>query len=405
MVQKFKTIIFACSTLLLAGLLIFYPSESLAASTQGLTIWWEVVFPSLLPFFILAELFIAFGVVSFVGVLFEPIMRPLFNVPGEGSFAWILGMASGYPAGAKIAARLREQKALTQIEAERLLTFTNASSPLFMFGAIAVGFFHNAALGLLIAICHYVGNFLVGICMRFHGQKSDFEQKKQEKRISFKNALAAMHRSRLKDGRPFGEMLGDSVLHSIQTLIMVGGFIVLFSVLTSLLSIIGLIPFLAQFISFAFQMLSLPTELALPFLSGLFEISLGAQFISQITMSSVLFQALLLSFLLGFNGFSIQAQVSSIIAKTDIRFSPYFFARILHGIFSSLLTLIFFDFLYVRRKAKETIGGSSGPLVEPNFWTKSLTLFESYGFFFTMIFLGIGTFLLCKKSYHKYAEK
>src|SRR5690625_7596826 len=74
--------------------LIIYPEQSLLASIRGLHAWWEVVFPSLLPFFITAELLISFGVVQFIGILFEPIMRPLFNVPGIGSFAWIVGMAS-----------------------------------------------------------------------------------------------------------------------------------------------------------------------------------------------------------------------------------------------------------------------------------------------------------------------
>lgn len=92
-------------------------------------------------FFITAELLLAFGVVKFLGILFEPIMRPLFNIPGAGSFGWIMGMASGYPTGAKIAARLREEKQVTQIEAERLVSFTNNSSPLFIFGAISAGFF------------------------------------------------------------------------------------------------------------------------------------------------------------------------------------------------------------------------------------------------------------------------
>ncbi|GAE91756.1 membrane protein [Gracilibacillus boraciitolerans JCM 21714] len=57
----------------------------MSASQRGLEVWASVVFPSLLPFFIVAELLIAFGgVVHFIGVLCEPIMRPLFNVPGVG---------------------------------------------------------------------------------------------------------------------------------------------------------------------------------------------------------------------------------------------------------------------------------------------------------------------------------
>src|SRR5699024_8315207 len=142
----------ASVTIFITFLLIKFPDQVLDASIRGLNIWWEVVFPSLLPFFITAELLIGFGVVTFIGVLFEPIMRPIFNVPGAGSFAWVMGMASGYPSGAKISTRLREDGQLTRVEAERLISFTNASSPLFIFGAVAVGFFHDAKLGLLIAV-------------------------------------------------------------------------------------------------------------------------------------------------------------------------------------------------------------------------------------------------------------
>src|SRR5699024_3526747 len=224
--QIIKTFILAICTLSLTFLLINYPDESFDASLRGLHMWWEIVFPSLLPFFITAELLIGFGIVTFIGALFEPIMRPLFNVPGVGSFAWIMGMASGYPSGAKISVRLREEKQLTKIEAERLISFTNASSPLFIFGAISVGFFHDVKLGLLIAVCHYTSNVLVGICMRFYGQAEETKQKtkqpKQRKTFSIVKAFKDMRNERLENKRPFGEILGTAVLNSIQTLVMIG---------------------------------------------------------------------------------------------------------------------------------------------------------------------------------------
>ena len=115
--------------------------------------WLEIVFPSLLPFFIVSEMLIGFGVVKFIGILLEPLMRPLFRVPGVGGFVWAMGMASGYPAGAKITARLRQEDQLTKIEAERLVSFTNSSNPLFIFGAVSVGFFNNAKLRNHIGRC------------------------------------------------------------------------------------------------------------------------------------------------------------------------------------------------------------------------------------------------------------
>ena len=35
-------------------------------------------------------------------------MRPIFNVPGEGAFALLMGIISGYPMGAKIIANLKK---------------------------------------------------------------------------------------------------------------------------------------------------------------------------------------------------------------------------------------------------------------------------------------------------------
>lgn len=93
----------------------------------------------------------------------------------------MMGMASGYPTGAKITARLREEKQLSKIEAERLVSFTNNSSPLFIFGAISAGFFHDLKLGALLAVCHYTSNAMVGICMRFYGRKQEITKRREKK--------------------------------------------------------------------------------------------------------------------------------------------------------------------------------------------------------------------------------
>ena len=109
------------STITLVISIILFPQEAFEASLQGLNIWWEVVFPANLPFFIAAELLIGFGVVHFLGVLLEPIMKPFFRVPGTGGFVMAMGLSSGYPMGAKLTVRLREQGLITRSEGERLV--------------------------------------------------------------------------------------------------------------------------------------------------------------------------------------------------------------------------------------------------------------------------------------------
>lgn len=402
MKQVIITIVLASFVIFLASLLITFPKEAFDASLLGLNMWWEVVFPSLLPFFIIAELLLSFGVVKFIGRILEPVMRPIFNVPGVGSFAWIMGMASGYPTGAKITARLREEGELSQIEAERLVAFTNASSPLFIFGAIAVGFFHDAALGLFIAVCHYAGNLLVGICMRFYGknpkQKKSMTKKSVKRKTTLKQAFKEMHQMRMADTRPLGMILGDAVIQSIKTLIMVGGFIILFSVLTEMLYLVHITQIVANLIEYVLNMFTLPGDLSLPLVSGLFEITVGANLISQISADPLLAKIIIISFILGFNGFSIQAQVASILANTDIRFYPYFMARLLHGIFASILTIILYYPLYVARKP---IAGSNVPVMYSNqvdAWMKAFSFIKEIGPYFSFIFVGIAIIIMFNRT-------
>src|SRR5699024_379843 len=216
---------------------------------------------------------------------------------------------------------------------------TNASSPLFLFGAVSIGFFHDTKLGLLFAITHYLGNVCVGLIMRFYGRKEDarFKKAKSNQRFSFIYAFKLMHRKRIEANRPIGIIISDAVLNSIQTLIMVGGFIILFSVFTKLIYLVGVSGIFALILRPIFELLQLPTELTIPLISGLFEIN-------------ILSKAILVSFLIGFNGLSIHSQVASIIAKSDISYLPYLYGRLLHGLFASTLTYLLFKPLYINRQ-------------------------------------------------------
>ncbi|MGM7720254.1 sporulation integral membrane protein YlbJ [uncultured Metabacillus sp.] len=353
--SNLKTIFIAIFIGGLTVAIILNPEQSLVASTRGLKIWWEVVFPSLLPFFIVSELLIGFGVVKFIGVLLEPLMRPIFRVPGVGGFVWAMGMASGNPAGAKLTARIRQEKQITSIQAERLVSFTSSSNPLFIFGAVAVGFFGEPSLGFLLASAHYLGNLCVGLTMRFYGgSEKQFERGKKYKLLpSLKLAFKELHVTRINETRPLGKMLGDAVISSIQTLLMIGGFIILFSVFNQILALVHVTAWLAAVFSGLLSLLHLATSLSVPLITGIFEITLGNQLVSK-AAADLLDKVMIASFILAFGGLSIQAQVASILAETDIRFQPFFIARILQGIYSSIIAFFLFKPLYLDLKAEHS---------------------------------------------------
>lgn len=382
-------------------LLVLYPKEALDASVRGLTIWWEVVFPSLLPFFITAELLISFGAITFIGILFEPFMRPLFNVPGAGSLALMMGMVSGYPTGAKITARLREKKQITKREGERLVSFTNASSPLFIFGAIAVGFFNDPKIGLLLAFSHYGGNILVGILLKyFHKDQVQKQRLKRETRKNiFAHAISETYKENKKQTDPLGEILGKAVYHSVKTLIIVGGFITFFSVLTSILLEAKILNYFAFLFSFLLSLVNISNDLNVPLIVGLFELSIGVQQITEQLGSSLRNQLIIVSFILGFNGFSIQAQIASILSSTDIRFKPYFFARLLHGFLASILTVYLYKFLFPKPKILPTILSPFEKEKTINLVVEIYQFLSTFGPFITIIAITFALF------YHIYLMK
>jgi sporulation integral membrane protein YlbJ len=190
--------------------------------------------------------------------------------------------------------------------------------------------------------------------MRFYGgtEQTPISEKKFTIFPPIKLALKELHATRIKESRPLGKMLGDAVITSIHTLLMIGGFIILFSVFNKILAIIQVTEFIAAIFSGGLALLHITNELSVPLITGIFEITIGNQLVSEST-ANLLDKVIIASFILAFGGLSIQAQVASILADTDIRFKPFFIARILQGLYSSVFALLLFKPLYLNLQSDQ----------------------------------------------------
>lgn len=130
-------------------------------------LWANNVIPSLFPFFIATELLGYTNIIPKIGKLLNPIMKPIFNVPGCGAYAMLMGIISGYPIGAKIVTNFRESGMCSKEECERLLAFTNNSGPLFIIGTVGISLFCNSLIGVLLFITHLLACLTVGFIFRF----------------------------------------------------------------------------------------------------------------------------------------------------------------------------------------------------------------------------------------------
>lgn len=369
---KISAVVWAAAAVLLTLSLVLYPQAALAAAKDGMNLFLNVVFPSLLPFFVLSEIMLGLGVVHFIGVLFEPLMRPLFNVPGEGAFVLSMGLAAGYPMDAVITARFRKTEMCTRVEGERMLAFSNTADPLFIVGAVAVGMFGMPALGRTMAIAHYIGALVVGLVFRFYGA-GDRPAHPERARTGniLGRALKALVFARREDGRPFGQMMGDAVNDSIRTLWMIAGFIMLFSTIVRVVDVVGLYPLLSAPFEFLFRVAGIDRSLVRSAVSGLLEIDLGA--VAAANASAGLAQRVAVAgAIIAWSGLSVFGQVASVLTGTDIRMAPYFVARFVHAVVAFGATL------FLMRSPGPTgfdpslvlpvLGGLPASFAHPGFW-------------------------------------
>ncbi|CAM3707933.1 sporulation integral membrane protein YlbJ [Marinicrinis lubricantis] len=333
-------------------LFFLFPGQIFEASMKGIAIWWEVLFPSLFPFLVIAELMLGFGIVHFFGTLLDPIMRPLFRVPGIGGFVMAMGFASGYPVGSKLAAQLREQHLITRLEGERLIAFTTTSDPIFLIGAVSVGFFHLPSAAIILAIAHYGGAILIGLIFRFYGYGREQKNAEPAKPLPSKRknivmqAFQNMHRARLENQKPIGLLLQDSIQSAIKLIMVIGGLVVFFSVFMECLSIINVLGALYFITHQLFDLFSIPLDLAPAFMNGWFEVTLGAR--SAGTAGAevpLMLKCAAASFVLSWGGLSVHAQVASLINRTDFSYKPFLWARLIHGFISAAIVVAFWPWL------------------------------------------------------------
>lgn len=333
--------------LIIIVFVMFYPEPALHAALNGIAIWWEVLFPALLPFLVLAEIMLGFGVVHFIGTLLDPFMRPLFRVPGTGGFVMAMGFASGYPMAAKLVSQLRANRLVSRIEGERLVAFSTTADPIFLIGAVSVGFFHSQTLAPILILSHYGAAIIVGLCMRFYG-KNEFipsYEHRAAKPNGIKAAISAMHTARLADPVPIGHLLTRAIQSALEIILLLGGLVIFISVVIEMLSVSGLMQYLYSGTKTWLALLHLPEGTTQPFIDGVFEVTIGAKAAAEADNIGAIYQVVLACLIVSWGGLSVHAQIVGLLSHTDLRYGPFLLARFLHGVFAAVLAFIIFQYV------------------------------------------------------------
>ena len=280
--------------------LLLFPQNGLYACTHALVLWSGSVVPALFPVMILSRLLISTNILYFILKPVAFLCGRFLHLSFYGTYALLLGYVCGYPMGIKTIADLEDERLLSQEEGRFLATFINNVSPGFLSGYVCTELLQKPETAPVCMVIIYGASLTYGTVSAIFQKnagtlppyaKETIIQPDQKSHVSFLMLL--------------DHTLEDSILQ----LLKIGGYMILFSVLSSITCVFSFLP-----------------ETAMVLLSATLEISCGAQQITLLACSAFL-KGILLTASLSFGGLCSAFQSSSFLQRAGIPLPKYIKAK------------------------------------------------------------------------------
>lgn len=286
--------------LFLIGCILTHSQISLSYAALGLNLWFQKMIPTLLPFMILSGIMVRMKLTDRAAMVIYPIVRPLYRVRKNVCYAMLMGFLCGFPMGARVADDLYLRQMITKREAEYLLAFCNNIGPVYFCSFVLPLLNRKLVLPYLFGM--YGIPLLYGLALRC----TVFRDLGLTKEVCSEQAGTA-----LSAGESFLKNTEEAIQSSIQSILSLGGYMILYNLL-------NLIPHIL-------------TGHPLAFLAPLLEITGG---LTQLGDIFPLYSLLALSF----GGASCIAQTYSCIGDSDLSISSY----LLHKVVLTLLGGVYY---------------------------------------------------------------
>ncbi len=305
-----KKIFFTIFSISQICFLLLCPREALAAAKEGMNLWLNILLPTLLPFLILTGILIQTDMTEKLLKPAEIIWNRVFGISSAGAYAVLIGALCGYPVGAKITSDLYENHQIGKSEALYLLTFTNHASPIFIRTYLC-----HICLGDQISVNRILGVlFLSDLAVMFFFRFAVFKDKMLR--------LSASEKKKTSVSSSSGAFLDVSIMNGFETITRLGGYILLFSILSACISCF-------------WNMKNIPGYIV----SGILELTTGLCRLQNARIH--LFSKYLLAlFFTAFGGICITFQTRSLVTG-ELSLVPYITAKLLNGTIAVIVALFF----------------------------------------------------------------
>lgn len=296
--------------ILLLVLLLNFPAWSVQGAANGLLLWFNVVLPTLSPFIICTQVIVALDGVRLMMIPFYPILHVLFGLSVQGAYVMLCGMLCGYPLGARLCADFKERGAISAEEADYLLAICNHPSPMFLLGYVMAQIPFKLSPVLLFT-CLYLPILPISVLARRIYRANSFgDPNSRDPSGSVRS-----------DPQESSTCLEDIIHSTCETMVLIGGYIMLFSILAAWIEHLDLLP---------------PTLRVS--LIGAAEITTGVHALCAGLPTAWVLPAVVAA--VAFGGFSGIFQTKSVIKNAGLSIRHYVLWKILHACLSCVILTV-----------------------------------------------------------------
>lgn len=189
------------------------------AAIDGCKLWYKAILPTTFPFVVICNLLIYYDGITLYSKFLGPLICKPLGLSRNCSFPIAASILCGYPLGAKYCADIYSMGYIEKNEYERLLNIASNVGPLFLIGSVGVALLNNVYLGYILLIGSYLSAFLIGLVTKKNRNSNSLSSPSYPKNKTVN----------------FGLAIKNAVENGVNTTLSIGGFIIIFSVIISVI--------------------------------------------------------------------------------------------------------------------------------------------------------------------------
>ncbi len=294
-------------------ILIFFPNMSLAGAERGIDIWWQNIVPSLFPFMTVSTMLVGSGVLNVFSKRFSGITNKI-GIQSSAFQAFIVGILSGFPVGAGMIEELYKKNEIEKSNVSYAAAICSFCSPIFMLSTVGLRFFGSIKIGIILMAVHYVSFLMTVLLIR----NKNFVRNDVVKIVNTETHIS------------FGKLLALSVEKSAKSVINVGGYIVLFSVLIEIISKTGIFK----------------NNIIGAVVSSLLELSNGCAYAASACISNAIKFAFV-CFAVSWGGLCVICQISGFISECGVSSRKLLIFKAVQGVIAFILGAVIGGFNFI----------------------------------------------------------